>query len=167
MDKRKGTGTLSMGFSFFTGGMILSFAAIESFAASVAFCMSSEPRFSEFSFERYRSERRFWKKMELPMFAAGTEIDKSKGIFQHIAQMQRWRNLVTHAEPYEIGPLEVLDTVKEPRKLHLQKQHLDYAESANAENARRFYGTACDFVTLVSESTGIDPRATAVYQHSG
>lgn len=29
MDKRPKTGNMSMGFSFFTGGMVLSFAAVE------------------------------------------------------------------------------------------------------------------------------------------
>lgn len=52
-DKQPRAGTLSMGFSFFTGGMVLSFAAIESFSASVAFSMPSHERFSDFDFLRF------------------------------------------------------------------------------------------------------------------
>ena len=71
-----------MGFSFFTGGMVLAFAAIESFSASVAFAMQSEERFAGFDFQKYRTKRAFWDKMELLMSAAGIEIDKSRGLFR-------------------------------------------------------------------------------------
>jgi hypothetical protein len=50
-----------MGFSYFTGGMVLSFAAIESF--------------SSFDFQRYRTARRFWDEMELLMSAADIAIN--------------------------------------------------------------------------------------------
>ena len=38
LDQKPGEGTRSMAFSHFTGGMVLSFAAVESFSASVARC---------------------------------------------------------------------------------------------------------------------------------
>ncbi|WP_428632577.1 hypothetical protein [Sphingopyxis sp.] len=164
MDKKERTGTLSMGFSFFTGGMVLSFAAIESFAASIAFSMPTEQRFSGFDFGRYRSARRFWDKMEMLMSAVGIEMDKSSGLFQHIGQMQEWRNLVTHAAPYEIETTNISDTVKSPVKLHKNKRHLEYTRMVDADNAKRFYETACSFIDLLTERTGIDPRASATYK---
>lgn len=164
MDKRPRTGNMSMGFSFFTGGMVLSFAAIESFSASVAFLMPSHERFAGFDFQRYRTARRFWDKMNMLMAAAGIEIDRSNGMFQHMGQMQEWRNLVTHASPYEIEPTEIENTTGAPGKLHQRKRRLEYLRIADPENAKRFYGTALAFINLVTERTGIDPRASATYK---
>lgn len=164
MNEQPRTGTLSMGFSFFTGGMVLSFAAIESFSASVAFCMASDARFSGFDFQRYRKVGRFWEKMEMLMSAAGIKVDKSSGLFQHIGQMQEWRNLVSHASPYEIESTKILNTVEAPRKLHQKNRHLDYARMADPENAKKFYGTAVAYIDLVKERTGLDPRAFAAYK---
>ncbi|ANV99636.1 hypothetical protein [Bradyrhizobium icense] len=163
-DKQPRAGTLSMGFSFFTGGMVLSFAAIESFSASVAFSMPSHERFSGFDFQRYRNARRFWDKMEMLMSAAGIEINKGNRLFQHIGQMQEWRNLVTHASPYEIEPTEIENTTSAPSKLHEKKRRLEYTRMADCENAKKFYGTALEFINLVTDRTSIDPRASATFK---
>lgn len=153
-----------MGFSFFTGGMVLSFAAIESFSSSIAFTMPSHERFSGFDFQRYRNARRFWDKMEMLMSAAGIEIDKGNGLFQYVGQMQEWRNLVTHASPYEIEPTEIENTTSAPGKLHEKKRRLEYTRMADPENAKKFYGTALAFINLVTDRTGIDPRASAIFR---
>lgn len=164
MDKRPRSGTLSMGFSFFTGGMLLSFAAIESFSASVAFSMESDARFSGFRFRRYQAARRFWDKMDLLMAAADIEVDKSKGLFQLIGQMREWRNLVTHASPYEITPTEIADPMEVPKKLHPKRPLRDYARIVDAENAKKFYETAFAYIDLIKDRTGLDPRASATYR---
>lgn len=163
MDRQPRTGTLSMGFPFFTGGMVLSFAAIESFSASVAFSIQSDGRFSGFSSERYQAERRFWDRMDMLMSAVGIKVDKSKGLFQRIGKMQEWRNLVSHASPYEIASTEIMDTIKAPRKLHLENRRLEYARIADAENAKKFYRTAAEYISLLKAKSGHDPRASASY----
>lgn len=153
-----------MGFSFFTGGMVLAFAAIESFSASIAFAMQSEERFAGFDFHAYRSKRAFWDKMELLMSAAGIEIDKSQGLFRDIGHMQQWRNLVTHSSPYEVGPTEVSNTNKATLKLHRKTMHLDYARKTDPENAVKFYNTAIAYTELLKERTGLEPHASATYK---
>jgi hypothetical protein len=163
MDARPRTGNLSMGFSFFTGGMVLSFAAIESFSASVAFCMQSDQRFPNFDFHRYRAERRFWDKMEMLMSTAGIEANKGSGLFQQIVKMQDWRNLVTHASPYEIEPTEIAEPSRAPQ-LHRKERHRDYARTADAESAKRFYANAVSYIELVRQRTGITPQAFASYK---
>lgn len=163
-DKRPRTGNMLMGFAFFTGGMVLSVAAIESFSASVAFSMPSNERFAVFDFQRYRIARRFWDKMDMLMSAAGIEIDRSNGMFQRIGQMQEWRDLVTHASPYEIEPTEIENTTGAPGKLHQKKRHLEYTRMADPENAKRLYNTALAYIELVKERTGVDPRASATYK---
>lgn len=164
LDKQPRTGTLSRGFSFFLGGMVLSFAAIESFSASVGFVMPSQERFSSFDFKQYRSTRRFWDKMQLLMSAAGIEIDKGAGLFQDISRMQQWRNLVTHSSPYEVGPHLIENTATEPQILHNATNHLQYARTTDADNARLFYRTAVAYIDLVKERTGIEPRASVSYK---
>ena len=163
MHKQPTSGTLSKGFSFFTGDMILSFAAIESFSASVAFAMQSDDRFASFDFTQYRTTRRFWDRLQLLMTAAGVEINKSDGLFREIGDMQRWRNLVIHASPYEIEPTEIEDTIEAPGRLHEKAKHLDYTTMISPESAKRFYEAAVAFINLVRERTGLDPRASANY----
>jgi hypothetical protein len=163
MDQKPREGTLSMGFSYLTGGMVLSFAAIESFAASVAFCMASDTRYSGFDFESYRKTFRFDAKMKMLMEAAGIEVDWGHGLFQRIATMQRWRNLVTHATPYQITPTQIDDPLHSPALHTAKHQALEYARSCDIETARDFYTTAFDFINLVTEKTGINPRASATY----
>ncbi|UFW65814.1 hypothetical protein RlegWSM1455_07265 [Rhizobium laguerreae] len=166
-DRRPKTGNMSMGFSFFTGGMVLSFAAVESFSASVAFTMPSTPGYETFDFKAYQSARRFWDKMTILCSAAGIVADKSQGLFQRIEQMQQWRNLVTHAQPFEIEPTVIQSTAKEPGKLHKKHHRKDYLRSAEPEPARLFYRTAVEYIDLLKEKTGIDPRASASYRVLG
>ena len=78
--------------------------------------------------------------------------------------MQRWRNLVSHASPYEIGPTEIRDTIKAPRRLHGKTKHRDYARMVSADNAKWFYATAVAYRDLVRERTGLDPRASVTYE---
>lgn len=164
MDQKPREGTLSMGFSFFTGGMVLAFAAIESFSASVAFCMDSDQRYPNFSFQDYRNAPVFWDKMNMLMGAAGITVDKGTGLFQRIATMQKWRNLVTHATPYEIETTQIDDPM-DARGLHKQKhKNLEYARSSDAATAKEFYTTAFDYIKLVKDKTGIDPLASATYK---
>ncbi|MHC2791198.1 MAG: hypothetical protein EOR72_20320 [Mesorhizobium sp.] len=167
MDKKPRSGSLSMGFSFFTGGMVLAFAAIESFSASVAFAMQSEERFAGFEFQAYRARRAFWDKMELLMSAAGIEVDKSRGLFRDIGQMQQWRNLVTHSSPYEVGPTEIADTIKAPGRLHRKTMHRDFARMADPENATKFYNTAVAYIDLLKARTGLEPHTSSTYRQLG
>lgn len=65
------------------------FAAAESFSASVAFCMASDPRYASFDFEMYRRTFRFDAKMNMLMEAAGIKVDWDRGLFQRTATMRR------------------------------------------------------------------------------
>jgi hypothetical protein len=150
-------------FSACTGSMLLSFCAIESFSASVAFSMPRGERFKEFDFTRYKTTRSFWKKLQLLCDAIPHQIDRSQGLFQRIGEMQDWRNLVTHAAPYEIEKTNVENTTGEPNKLHAPFRAKQYVRRVNADNAKQFYRTALDYIDLIRELTGIEPRASATY----
>ena len=158
------TGTLSKGFSCLAGSMLLSFCVIESFSASVAFSMPSDDRFRDFDFKKYKQASRFWDKIEMLCGEIQIEIDKSQGLFQKIGEMQQWRNLVTHASPYDIRPTIVTDTVKAPGKLHEPFKHKDYARITDVKNAKIFYSTAFDYITKITTHSGIDPRASVSYK---
>ena len=162
-DKIARTGTVSKGFSFFTGGMVLTFCAVESFSASVAFSMPSTPGFETFDFKAYQGARRFWDKMTLLCEAAGIVPDKGQGLFQRIEQMQQWRNLVTHAQPYQVEPTIIQSTTGEPGKLHKRHERKDYIRCADAETAKLFYQNALDYIDLITKTTGIDPRASVSF----
>jgi hypothetical protein len=149
-------------FASFTGSMLLSFCAIESFSASVAFSMPHEDRFKNFDFEKYHRTSRFWDKMEMLCNAIPYQIDKSQGLFQTIAEMQRWRNLVTHASPYRVEPTVIANTTDSPR-LHKPFHGREYTRRVNLENAKKFYECAFDYKELITQLTGIKPRAMAQY----
>jgi len=144
--------------------MLLSFCAIESFSASVAFTMPYEDRFKDFDFERYKRASRFWDKIEMLCGAIQLEIDKSQGLFQNIGEMQRWRNLVTHASPYEIRTTSIENTVDAPRKLHAPFRNKEYTRMTDVENAKTFYSTAFEYIDVIKARSGIDPRASASYK---
>jgi hypothetical protein len=150
-------------FSCYLGSMLLSFSAIESFSASVAFTMAREERFRDFDFESYRKARQFWRKLEMICAAIPYTIDKSGGLFQMIRTMQDWRNLVTHSRPYEIETTEIENTTDAPLKLHEPFHHQEYTRRVNLEHAKKFYLTAVDYTKLITEITGIEPRATATF----
>lgn len=150
-------------FSCFAGSMLLSFCAIESFSASVAFSMPRELRFKHFDFERYKKSSRFWTKIELVFGAIPFAIDKSQGLFQMIGEMQDWRNLVTHASPYEITRTSIADTTSAPTKLHAPFHRREYTRRVDLENAKKFYLTAYEYTALLTKLSGISPRASATF----
>ena len=78
--------------------------------------------------------------------------------------MQRWRNLVTHASPYDIPRTIIAETVEAPRKLHEPFENKQYPRMANVEDAKAFYSTAYDYIQLIKTRSGIDPRATVSYK---
>ncbi len=164
VEKNSKAETSSKIFSCWTGSMLLSFCAIESFSASVAFSMPSHERFRDFDFKKYKSLSRFWDKIELLCGKIQIKIDKSEGLFQKIGEMQQWRNLVTHASPYDIPATLVTDTVDAPRKLHKPFKHKEDASTTNVQNAKEFHSMAFDYIELIKTRSGIDPRATASYK---
>ncbi len=125
--------------------------------------MPHDERFKAFDFSRYKKTSRFWEKLELLFGAIPYEIDKSQGLFQDIGEMQEWRNLVTHASPYEIEKTIIPDTTKAPGRLHAPYAMKMYTRRVKLQSAKKFYQTAVSFVTLVTELTGIEPRATVTY----
>jgi len=149
-------------FSCFTGSMLLSFSAIESFSASVAFSMPRHERFQGFDFKQYCTTKRFWGRLEMLCAAIPYTIDKSQGLFQSIGLMQQWRNLVAHASPYEIEETPIDDPLQTPR-LHAPFRIKEYTRRVDLKRAQEFYTTACNYIALIKTQTGIDPRASATY----
>jgi len=164
MDQRPRTGNMSMGFSAFTGSMLLSFSAIESFSASVAFSMPQTDKFSSFDFEAYRRERTFWGKLDMLFSATDQTVDKSKGLFQTVSDMQRWRNLVTHASPYRIEKVEIENTTTAVGKVHKPKHIKEYSRSVDIQMASKFYQAAFDYIELLRSGCGLEPRAQATFK---
>lgn len=150
-------------FSSYLGSMLLSFCAIESFSASVAFSMPTTERFGSFDFPKYVRSRRFWDKLQMLCDAVGHNIDKSQGLFQTISEMQQWRNLVTHSAPYRIESTTVPDTTHAPGKLHSSRRAREYTRKVDLAYARKFYEAAVAYVDFLKGASGIEPRATAMY----
>jgi hypothetical protein len=167
MDQRPRTGNMSMGFSAFTGSLLLSFSAIESFSASVAFSMPQTDKFSDFDFEAYRRERTFRGKLDMLFIAVDQTVDKSKGLFQTISEMQRWRNLVTHASPYRIEKVEIENTTTAVGKVHKPQHIKEYTRSVDIKVASKFYQAASDYIEFLRSSSGMEPRAQAVFKVGG
>lgn len=167
MDQRPRTGNMSMGFSAFTGSMLLSFSAIESFSASVAFSMPQTNMFSSFDFEAYRRERTFWGKLDMLFSATDQTIDKSKGLFQTVSDMQRWRNLVTHASPYRIEKIEIQNTTTAVGKVHRPKHIREYTRIVDSQMASKFYQAAFDYMEFLKSGCGFEPRTQATFKVGG
>ncbi len=167
MDQRPRTGNMSMGFSAFTGSMLLSFSAIESFSASVAFSMPQTDKFSSFDFEAYRHERTFSRKLDMLFATTGQTVDRSQGLFQTISNMQRWRNLVTHASPYRIEKVEIENTTSAVGKVHKPRHIKEYARDVDIQMASKFYQAAFDYIEYLKSGCGLEPRAQAKFKIGG
>ena len=150
-------------FSCYTGSMMLSFCAIESFSASIAFSMPKTEKFASFDFEKYRTTSRFWDKIDLIFRAIPYPIDKSQGLFQAIGGMQEWRNLVAHSSPYEIESTLIPNTIDAPQNLHKPFHRREYTRRVGLECTKKFYSTAIDYISLLKKLTDIDPRASVTY----
>lgn len=151
-------------FACYSGSMLLSFSAIESFSNSVAFSMPQSEKFEAFDYENYKKTRRFWEKLSLLSSAIGEEIDKSEGLFQNIAEMQNWRNLVTHSSPYQIDSVKIENTVKDPKTLNMPYKSRQYTSRVNFDYAKKFYSTAVEYIEFMKSKTGLNPRATVIYK---
>jgi hypothetical protein len=150
-------------FASYLGSMMLSFCAVESFSASVAFSMPKTYRFKKFDFQKCRQSSRFWDKVELLFDAIPHTIDKSGGLFQSIGDMQVWRNLLAHSSPYEIENIPISNTVDEQRKLHVPFRDKEYARQVALDDAKRFYSTAIEYINLLKTLTDIEPHASATF----
>jgi hypothetical protein len=164
MDRTPSTGNLSKGFSCFTGSMLLSFCAIESFTSSVAISMPKESCFKNFDYAAYRKARTFWDKVERVCAAAAIPVDRSNGLFHTIEEMRVWRNLVTHSAPYMIEETEIENTTTAPLEIHKPLLHQQYPRLAKSETAVKFYHAAYDYLDLIKSKTGLEPRASVTYK---
>ena len=164
MDQKPRAGNMSMGFSAFTGSMLLSFSSIESFSASVAFSMPQTSKYSGFDFESYRRERTFWGKLDMLFATTNQTVDKSKGLFQIVSEMQRWRNLVTHASPYRIEKIEIENSTTAVDKVHKPKQVKEYTRCVDLQTASKFYKAAFDYIEFLKAGSGLEPRAQASFK---
>lgn len=157
------TGNLSMGFAHFTGSMMLSFCAIESYSASIALTMSNDNNYESFDHSAYQNCRRFKDKLNLIFSAIPYSPDWSQGLFQKITKMQEWRNLVAHASPYKIDETEIPNTTSAPRKLHKPFEAKSYLRLTELKPAKEFYETACEYISLIESLTNLNPRAQVRY----
>jgi len=150
-------------FSLLTGGMLLSFCAIESFLASVAFEMGkNSERHKKFDYAKYWRVNNFWDRMRTVFAAFEVAVDLSKEPFHSIEEMRSWRVLLVHTKPYRIEPTEVERTDRTSH-LHDPFRHLEYTKQVKKENAESFYKTALAFVSLLKETSGLEPHAMAIY----
>jgi hypothetical protein len=158
LHERKSSGSLSVGFAHFTGSMVLSYAAIESYSASTAFCMSRHPNYADFEFDLYRRSFRFKDKIERIYDAAGRQIDWSQGLFQKIKGMQDWRNLVVHSSPYAFSETDATAAAKSSKR-----GGKTYAGDAGPIFARDFFDTAEKYIEGLEELTGLKPTTHVVF----
>lgn len=149
-------------FSCYTGSMLLSFCAVESYMNSIAFAMSRDGKYKEFSYSEYNELIRFWERLEELCQKLEIAINKSSGTFQVIEQMRGWRNSLVHSTPYSIETTEIVET-KESRKLHKKYEHRAYTKSVSLKNVKKFYQSALEVIETIKSASGIDPRAMCSY----
>lgn len=150
-------------FSCFTGSMMLSFCAIESFINSIAFSMSSSEKYKDFNYSSYRKLNTFWDKLKTIRAALEIEIDQSTGIFKTIEEMRTWRNSLVHSVPYCIETTEI-QVPSESTELHTEFRDKEYTRSVTVGSAKAFYGCAFDLIELIKKTSRLDPRAMCSYK---
>ena len=152
-----------MQFSCFTGAMLLSFCAVESFMNSTAFSMSRDKKYENFEYSEYNRRRRFWDRLEMICGELEIPINKAKGIFHTIEEMRKWRNSLVHTSPYSIELTTIVDT-KDSKELHRKFKNKEYTKSMEVKLAKKYYKSALDFVDLIKNASGFEPRAMCSYK---
>jgi hypothetical protein len=163
MEGQSATNDKELQFSCYSGSMLLSFCAVESFMNSIAFLMSRDQKYKEFIYPEYDQLKHFWDRMGMVCKVIGIAIDKSSGIFQVIDQMRGWRNSLVHSSPYSIEITEIVST-KHSRKLHRKYEYREYSKSVRLERAKKFYLTTGDLIKQIQKVAGFNPRAMCSYK---
>jgi hypothetical protein len=143
-----------LSFSFFTGSMILSVAALESFLNSLA-SLIPDKEFHGDDFEKQSIEdklKRFCVKYSVNM-------DQGKRPFQTVGLAVTWRNRLVHSKPDFIEEVEIQST-GDAKKLSPKKS---YEFSVKEEYAKRFYVDILDVIQQIIKVSKIHPRAQCTY----
>jgi hypothetical protein len=149
-------------FSCLTGGMILSFCAVESFINSIAFVAPSKQEYAHFDYEAYTKIRNFWGRLKAVCSILNIAIDQSQGVFKILEEMRVWRNALVHFSPYSIEPTAI-DIPIESKELHTEFRSQEYTKSVTVEKAKEFYGCAFQIIDLIEKTSGLSPRASCTY----
>jgi len=150
-------------FSFFTGGMLLSFCAIESFINSTAFVMSGHERYSGFNYGKYVRQSSFWNRFKMLGPHLGIKVDTSREPFRMVEEMRVWRNALVHSSPYSVEPTKLQHT-NDSRILHDRFRSKEYARDVTVTRAKSFYECAYQVIELVKNASGLEPRAMCSYK---
>lgn len=149
-------------FASLSGGMLLSFCAVESFMNSVAFKMQTDPRYRAFDYARYLKKRNFWDRMKAECTALEIDIALDAEPLRTIEQMRQWRVSLVHFEPTSIPETAIQDT-REVHALSAKFHDRTFAVHVNVENAKKFYGGALQTIELIEKKSGITPSASVTY----
>ncbi len=150
-------------FSCFTGSMLLSFCAIESFTNSIAFTLPRVEKYKNFSYEKYDAMNGFWDRIKCVCKTVTITANKSLEPFKTIKAMHEWRRSLVHTKPYRVETTNI-QVPSQSTELHTEFREKEYVKLVNTENAKAFYATAYDFIELLKNASGLNPRAMCSYK---
>jgi hypothetical protein len=149
-------------FSSQMASMLLSFTAIESFTASIAFKMDQSEAF-QLNFARFAQLRGFWAKVNAVCEAAHWDSQADAEPFRQMRNMHEWRNNLVHSRPSRVVETDILDP-QEIHELHKPFHNDEAVRFVNEENCVAYFNAAKAYVDELERLTGIQPRSFAAYK---
>ncbi|MCB9748025.1 MAG: hypothetical protein H6755_06435 [Candidatus Omnitrophica bacterium] len=160
-------GELSKGvsyrFSAFTGSMLLSISALESFLNSFASFFEKGDSFSWEEYERKSIED----KLEFCFQRYSLEIKKGERPFQTVKKAISWRNSLIHYKPIYVDPVVIAsdyDIKKLPQRSISNKKSKPYENLVDRKFAKQFNNDIIMIIQGLIKVSGINPRAQCSYK---
>ncbi|MBL1146521.1 MAG: hypothetical protein HND56_05250 [Pseudomonadota bacterium] len=170
-ERSKGNGlvnTNGLRFGLLTGGMLLSYCAVESFINSAAEMLTGYESFPDFDRDGFNKESGFWSRLKKVYKHVGIEVDKGKEPFQSILELHEWRKSVVHAKPVMVSAENIDPSDREVlHRLHESQSNKDFLREVNENAAGRFYEAAYDVIHMFIDTTNLKPITSAIYTPQG
>jgi hypothetical protein len=145
-------------FACFTGSMVLSVAALESFLNSLGYSEGIEANWPEFE------RAPIIDKMKNLGAKLGISVDAGLPPYQIIAEAIRWRNNLMHSKPVSVRNIEI-ENMEDVRKITNNEFKNKYEFQVSEENAIRFYSSICKVLIKFEEAGGDFPDTGNTYSN--
>jgi hypothetical protein len=149
--------------SYYTGSMLLSFCAVESFVNSLAYVLHRSAGDSRFNYRKYGRINGIWKRLEEIAKTINVRVDRSRQPFARLARMRDWRNDMVHSQPFSVAPV-LLDHPDQARGIPAGNGAQSYLRFVTRSQAHAFYRGAFVTIARLQRASGLEPTTYVAYR---
>lgn len=147
--------------SHYSGAMLLSFCAFESFINSLAFLTHRSGR-GGLNYRRYTRINGLWGRVDALAIALNITVQRSRQPFVTIEDMRKWRNEMVHSQPFSVEPV----LIASPDRGHeVAGANQSYLTRVTRRDAHSFYRAALVGIARLKRASGLDPTTHVSYRN--